>query len=141
MKLIIMTRSKMIFTTGLAMFAMFFGSGNLVFPLNLGVISGEDYIVSVLGFMLTGVFMPFVGLLSVMLYNGSRSKFFGLLGKKTSFVNYNGNIAFTWSFWCNTKMCCCSLWSNGRSYIQIFLYSLFSAVFSVVMLYSHLGKE
>jgi LIVCS family branched-chain amino acid:cation transporter len=77
-----MTRSKMIFTTGLAMFAMFFGSGNLVFPLNLGVISGEDYIVSVLGFMLTGVFMPFVGLLSVMLYNGSRSKFFGLLGKK-----------------------------------------------------------
>ena len=77
---------KVIFTAGLAMFAMFFGSGNLVFPLELGVIAGEKYFISSLGFIITGVFVPFLGLLSVMLYDGDRQKYFGLLGDKTALL-------------------------------------------------------
>ena len=76
-----MSKSKIIFTTGLAMFAMFFGSGNLVFPLRLGVESGDSYIASTIGFIITGVAMPFLGLFSVMLYKGDKNKYFGLFDK------------------------------------------------------------
>lgn len=68
------------------MFAMFFGSGNLVFPLELGVITGSSYFMANIGFILTGVLVPFMGLLSVMLYDGDRKKYFGLLGERTSFA-------------------------------------------------------
>jgi LIVCS family branched-chain amino acid:cation transporter len=77
---------KIILSAGLAMFAMFFGSGNLVFPLNLGVIAGDQYVSASFGFIITGVLMPFLGLFSVMLYDGNRHKFFGLLGSNTAFV-------------------------------------------------------
>ncbi len=81
-----MSKFKIIFTTGIAMFAMFFGSGNLVFPLRLGVVNGDQYLLSSIGFIITGVAMPFLGLFSVMLYNGDRKKYFGLLGKWEPFV-------------------------------------------------------
>jgi LIVCS family branched-chain amino acid:cation transporter len=77
---------KIILTTGLAMFAMFFGSGNLVFPLELGVIAGDQYISSSFGFIITGVLMPFLGLYSVMLYEGDRNKYFSPLGEKPAFI-------------------------------------------------------
>lgn len=77
---------KIIFTTGLAMFAMFFGSGNLVFPLELGVIAGDQYLTSSFGFIITGVLMPFLGLYSVMLYEGDRNKYFSPLGAKPAFA-------------------------------------------------------
>lgn len=77
---------KIIISAGLAMFAMFFGSGNLVFPLNLGVISGDQYSYAAVGFIITGVLMPFLGLFSVMLYNGNRHEYFGLLGQKPAFL-------------------------------------------------------
>jgi LIVCS family branched-chain amino acid:cation transporter len=80
------SKFKIIFTTGLAMFAMFFGSGNLVFPLQLGVESGVNYLTSSIGFIITGVAMPFLGLFSVMLYDGDRKKYFGLLGTWEPFV-------------------------------------------------------
>jgi len=81
-----MYKFKIIFTTGLAMFAMFFGSGNLVVPLQLGAESGNQYLISSIGFLITGVVMPFLGLFSVMLYNGDRKKYFGLLGKREPFL-------------------------------------------------------
>ena len=77
---------KIIITTGLAMFAMFFGSGNLVFPLELGVIAGDKYLASSFGFIVTGVLMPFLGLYSVMLYEGDRNKYFSPLGSKPAFI-------------------------------------------------------
>jgi branched-chain amino acid:cation transporter, LIVCS family len=77
---------KIIFTTGIAMFAMFFGSGNLVFPLELGVLSGDKYLVSSFGFIITGVLVPFLGLFSVMLYEGDRHKYFSPLGEKPAFI-------------------------------------------------------
>lgn len=81
-----MSNFKIILSAGLAMFAMFFGSGNLVFPLNLGVIAGDQYVPAACGFIITGVLTPFLGLFSVMLYDGNRHKFFGLLGNKTAFA-------------------------------------------------------
>jgi LIVCS family branched-chain amino acid:cation transporter len=77
---------KIILTAGIAMFAMFFGSGNLVFPLELGVITGENYLAANIGFIISGVIVPFLGLYAVMLYEGDRARYFGLLGDKTALI-------------------------------------------------------
>ena len=83
-----MSRSyyKIACTAGLAMFAMFFGSGNLVFPLIVGMKSTDQYLIAGLGFILTGVLVPFLGLFSMVLYQGNKEKYFGLLGKYAPFI-------------------------------------------------------
>lgn len=41
--------------TGLLLFGMFFGAGNLIFPPSLGVLSGPNFWPAVLGFVISGV--------------------------------------------------------------------------------------
>lgn len=67
--------------TGLAIFSMFFGAGNVVFPLVIGRHAGDKNFYAVIGFMLTAVFVPFIGLISMVLFNGDYKKFFYRLGK------------------------------------------------------------
>ena len=67
--------------TGLAIFSMFFGAGNLIFPLKVGLIAGEKNIWAILGFMLTGVILPLLGLIAIILFNGDYKAFFNRLGK------------------------------------------------------------
>lgn len=64
---------------------MFFGSGNLVFPLLIGARSFEGYGWATLGLLLTAVVVPFVGLIGVVLYHGSRHAYFGALGERATF--------------------------------------------------------
>ena len=45
-------------TIGFALFAIFFGAGNLIFPPYLGVISGSNYIKAMIGFLLTDPVLP-----------------------------------------------------------------------------------
>jgi LIVCS family branched-chain amino acid:cation transporter len=67
------------------MFSMFFGSGNLVFPLLVGQLSQGHYIMAALGILLTGVLVPFLGILAMLLFNGNQSDFFSRLGKPATF--------------------------------------------------------
>lgn len=76
----------LIFSTGFAMFAMFFGSGNLVFPLLIGKAVGANYGAAIIGLMITGVFLPFLGLLAILLFNGSYKRFFGRFDRVSAFV-------------------------------------------------------
>ena len=69
-------RSRHIITTGLAMFSMFFGAGNIVFPLALGQQAGSMAWVAILGFLITAVGVPFMGLVSMILFEGNYKKFF-----------------------------------------------------------------
>ena len=55
-----------IYIAGFAIFSMFFGSGNLVFPLQVGVESLDNYLFASAGLFITGILIPFVGLLSVL---------------------------------------------------------------------------
>lgn len=70
--------------TGLAIFSMFFGAGNVVFPLVIGRHAGDQNIYAVLGFLITAVGVPFLGLVSMVLFNGDYKKFFARLGKAPS---------------------------------------------------------
>lgn len=68
------------FTTGLAMFAMFFGSGNLVFPVAIGQMAGAQNAWAISGLFITAVFMPFFTLALMLLFNGDYDRFFQKVG-------------------------------------------------------------
>lgn len=57
--------------TGLMLFALFFGAGNLIFPAHMGQQAGENYIQAVFGFIVTGAGLPLLGILA-MAYSGAR---------------------------------------------------------------------
>ncbi|GAB6180634.1 branched-chain amino acid transport system II carrier protein [Desulfotomaculum defluvii] len=61
---------KEIFFTGLALLAMFFGAGNLIFPPNLGQQAGEHLWPAILGFIITGVGLPLMGITAVAKVGG-----------------------------------------------------------------------
>lgn len=70
-----------VLSTGLALFSMFFGAGNVVFPLAVGRMAGDQNIFAISGLLLTAVTVPFFGLISMMLYQGNFHTFFGRTGK------------------------------------------------------------
>ncbi|STZ56067.1 LIV-II [Moraxella lacunata] len=62
--------NKNTLVVGFMLFAFFFGSGNLIFPPKLGFESGQFFISAILGFILTGVGLPLVGLMIGSKYDG-----------------------------------------------------------------------
>ena len=64
---------------------MFFGSGNLVFPLLVGQLSNGHFGVAAFGILLSGVLVPFIGILAMFLFKGNQQEFFGRLGKPATF--------------------------------------------------------
>lgn len=57
---------------GIMLFALFFGAGNLIFPAQLGQNAGTNLWPAVIGFLITGVGLPFLGILA-MGFSGSRN--------------------------------------------------------------------
>lgn len=80
-----MKHYKIYFITGFALFAMFFGAGNIVFPLKLGVLAGNNIVYAICAFILAGVFMPYLGMYALSLFEGNYWAFFKPLGKILSF--------------------------------------------------------
>ncbi len=78
--------NKETWAVGLAMFSMFFGAGNIIFPLALGQLAGDKNGFAILGLVLTGVFVPFAGVLAMIMFNGDQQRFFGRLGKVPGFL-------------------------------------------------------
>ncbi len=68
-------------STGLAMFSMFFGAGNITFPLMIGQSIGQGLIYAIIGLILTGIFIPFSGLFSMILFEGNYRTFFQRIGR------------------------------------------------------------
>src|SRR3954464_3071914 len=63
-------RDSLIF--GFALFAVFFGAGNLIFPPSIGLASGSDWLPALAGFILTGIVLPILGVVAVL---NSKGKF------------------------------------------------------------------
>ena len=49
---------KDVLVVGFAMFAIFFGSGNLIFPPQIGLLSGEELFPAIIGLALSGILFP-----------------------------------------------------------------------------------
>lgn len=70
-----------IIVAGLALFSMFFGAGDLIWPLILGGTSGSQNVYAMLGLLITGVTLPLLGLIAMMLFQGDYHSFFGRIGR------------------------------------------------------------
>ena len=75
-----------IFLYGFSIFSMFFGSGNLVFPLMVGVNNADNWLAGFLGFFCTGIILPFLGLFVIKLHRGNYESFFGEAGSIAKFA-------------------------------------------------------
>ncbi len=75
-----------IISTGLALFSMFFGAGNLVFPLLVGQEAGSHTPWALMGLSLSAVGFPLLGLVAMMFYGGNLRLFLARLGKMPAFI-------------------------------------------------------
>lgn len=66
---------------GFAMFSMFFGAGNVIYPLVVGQYAGDKNFYAMSGLILTAAVMPIVGVIAMILFDGNYRQFFGRLGK------------------------------------------------------------
>ncbi len=71
-----------VISVGIAIFTMFFGAGNLVHPITVGMSSGSHLLIGLLGFLITAVCLPLIGLIALILFDGNYNAFFGRLGNK-----------------------------------------------------------
>src|SRR5699024_9166128 len=60
------------FAIGFMLFALFFGAGNLIFPAQLGQYAGENVWSGAIGFLITGVGLPLLGIIAIA-YSGSKN--------------------------------------------------------------------
>ncbi|MDR0580520.1 MAG: branched-chain amino acid transport system II carrier protein [Holosporaceae bacterium] len=72
--------NKFVFIYGFALFGMFFGAGNLVFPLKIGLDVGAAWKYGALGLVITGIILPFLGLFVVKLHKGDYDTVFAGAG-------------------------------------------------------------
>ena len=77
---------KDIIIIGFALFAMFFGSGNLIFPPYLGRLVGTEYVTAMIGFMIMGVGLPLLGVMATAKAGGSFDEIGNKVGKTFSIV-------------------------------------------------------
>lgn len=55
---------------GFMLFALFLGAGNIIFPPLLGQQAGSEYLPAIIGFLITGVGLPLLGIVAVALNGG-----------------------------------------------------------------------
>lgn len=70
-----------IVSIGLAIFSMFFGAGNLIYPIKVGMNAGQYNCYAIAGFLLTAVLLPLFGLIAMILFDGNYKAFLFRLGK------------------------------------------------------------
>lgn len=58
-------RSKDLTFVGIMLFGMFFGAGNLIFPIFMGQQAGNHVWPAIIGFLLTGVGLPLLGVVAI----------------------------------------------------------------------------
>ena len=75
-----MSETKKVLVTGFALFSLFFGAGNLILPPFLGLTAKSDWIWIAIGFALTAVIIPIMGIMAHAKIQGTLFD----LGKKVS---------------------------------------------------------
>ncbi len=79
-------KSSSVIAAGLALFSMFFGAGDLIWPLILGGNAGDKNFFAMLGLLITGVSLPLLGLIGMMMFKGDYRAFFGQVGRWPGWV-------------------------------------------------------
>ncbi len=77
---------KLVTYTGMAIFSMFFGAGNVAFPLVLGQKFSLAVFWPMVGLLVTAVGIPLLGLWSTISFKGDYHRFFGRIGHLPALV-------------------------------------------------------
>lgn len=67
---------------GLALFSMFFGAGNIIFPPYLGLESGNQWLIGFSSYYIADICLAVTAILAVLKYQGDVSKLMDHLGKR-----------------------------------------------------------
>ncbi|MBA2175164.1 branched-chain amino acid transport system II carrier protein [Halobacillus locisalis] len=62
---------------GFTLFALFFGAGNLIYPVTLGYESGSSYYAAIIGFVLTGVGIPIITVAAISFFKNGATQLAG----------------------------------------------------------------
>ncbi len=73
------------FVVGIALFSMFFGGGNLTWPLWMGI-QTSSLVPTTLGFVLSAVFIPFYGTATGLYFEGNYERYLGVFGKSVCLI-------------------------------------------------------
>ncbi|MGX7414532.1 branched-chain amino acid transport system II carrier protein [Aerococcus christensenii] len=77
-----------ILVMGFALFAMFFGSGNVLFPPYLGMIAGKQWLPASLAYLISDILMAMLAIIVMVKSDGRLSAITGRIGEKAShFLN------------------------------------------------------
>lgn len=72
---------KDVFTFGFALFAMFFGAGNLIFPPYLGIIAGPEWFTAFAGFTFADAGLALLAVIAIAYCRGEIMELFGKIGR------------------------------------------------------------
>jgi len=75
-----------VIAAGFAMFSMFFGAGNVIFPLAVGSAAKGQNFYAIAGLLISAVGIPLLGLISMTLFNGNYKHYFERIGKVPGFL-------------------------------------------------------
>ncbi|WP_067520491.1 branched-chain amino acid transport system II carrier protein [Endozoicomonas ascidiicola] len=75
-----------IMATGLMTFALFLGAGNIIFPPFLGYMAGTELVSAIMGFLLTGVGLPLLGVLACARVGGGLEKLTKVFPEKMALI-------------------------------------------------------
>lgn len=75
-------RGKDVLVFGFALFAMFFGAGNLIFPPYLGIITGPEWLTGFIGFTLADAGLALLAVMATTRFNGDVNRMFERTGRK-----------------------------------------------------------
>ncbi len=125
------TKETSFIILGLALFSMFFGGGNLIFPLQLGVNGGDFWMTGTLGFILSGVFLPLLGVISILRFEGNVTSFFSLMGKWPAFL-FRFLLLTFWIPLGSSPRCITLSYEGARALFSSLPFAAFSAFFCLL---------
>lgn len=127
-------------TLGLAYFSMFFGSGNLVFPLFLGQFAKVDWMYAFLGFFLSGVAGPLMGSVTMVAFQGESYRFFNTIGPRLAKI-FVTILMLVWIPFGAAPRCILVAYEALASMVPGVPLVLFGIVYSLFVYFSIVGRN
>jgi len=107
---------------------MFFGAGNVVYPLVLGQYAQDKNIFAIIGMLITAVGVPFLGVIAIALFDGNYRAFFGRMGKAPGFITVAIIMALIGPFGAIPR-CIALSYATVSSHISLPLFSFLTCLF------------
>ena len=132
------SKKRNLVAAGMAIFAMFFGAGNIVFPLALGQFALDKAPWALIGLLVTSVIMPFAGLIAMYFYQGRVDRFFNPLGRIPGLLLATLSVALIGPLGCAPRCITLAYSTMSVSFpgISLFVFSLFFSIFLFFFLWN-----